>query len=68
MLNFWQFKDNEMEDVTPDFYPTNDELEWFNNFNKFSSYGYISVSSTFGDTAKPNDMLKMIKDEHIQNW
>ena len=61
MLKFWQFKDNEMIDTTPDFYPSLDEEEWFKNFNKSSGYGYISASSTFGDTAEPDVMLDKIK-------
>ena len=62
MLKFWQFKDNEMIDTTPDFYPSLDEEEWFKNFNKSSGYGYISASSTFGDTAEPDVMLDKIKE------
>lgn len=62
MLKFWQFKDDEMIDTTPDFYPTGEEEEWFKNFNKSSGYGYISASSTFGDTAEPDVMLKKIKE------
>lgn len=68
MLKFWQFSEDELSDVSPDFYPTDEELEWFNTFNKFDSYGYISVSSTFGDTANPNKMIEKIQSEDISNW
>ena len=47
MLKFWQFDNTEIIDTTPDFYPTNDELDWFKNFNTFSEYGYILASSSF---------------------
>ena len=55
MLKFWQFKDDEMIDTTPDFYITDEELEWFKNLPSVpdGEYGYISASSTFGDTAEP---------------
>ena len=62
MLKFWQFKDEEMIDTTPDFYPTKDELDWFDNFNKDTEYGYILASSTFGEsTTKANKMIDKIK-------
>jgi len=61
ILKFWQFKDDEMVDTTPDFYPTDYELKWFKNLNNSDGYGYISASSTFGDTAKPDVMLDKIK-------
>jgi len=62
MLRFWQFNDNEMIDTTPDFYPTEEEVKWFEDFNNSSRYGYISASSTFGDTAEPDVMLDKIKE------
>tara|TARA_R100000664_G_C2753498_1_gene140916 strand:+ start:512 stop:1429 length:918 start_codon:yes stop_codon:yes gene_type:complete len=62
MLKFWQFKDSEMIDTTPDFYPTEKEIEWFKKFNTYDKYGYISTSSTFGDTAEPDIMLDKIKE------
>ena len=68
MLKFWQFEDNEMIDTTPDFYPTDEEMEWFRKFHDFqiNKYGYISASSTFGETAKPDIMLDKIK-EHTED-
>tara|TARA_R110002050_G_scaffold229848_1_gene365396 strand:+ start:2271 stop:3191 length:921 start_codon:yes stop_codon:yes gene_type:complete len=64
MLKFWQFKDDEMIDTTPDFYITDEELEWFKNLPSVpdGEYGYISASSTFGDTAEPDVMLNKIKE------
>jgi hypothetical protein len=64
MLKFWQFEDGEMIDTTPDFYPTDEELEWFKKFNNYDKYGYISASSTFGDTAEPDVMLNKIKEHN----
>jgi len=64
MMKFWQFEDGEMVDTTPDFYPTDEEMEWFRKFHDFqiNKYGYISASSTFGDTAEPDVMLDKIKE------
>ena len=61
MMKFWQFDDGDMVDTTPDFYPTEEEIEWFTNFHDYDKYGYISASSTFGDTAEPDVMLDEIK-------
>ena len=68
ILKFWQFEDDEMLDVTPDFYPTDEEVEWFNDFHKIGRYGYISASSTFGDTATPDVMIDEIKSQTDYNW
>ena len=68
MLKFWQFEDDEMIDTTPDFYPTDKEMEWFRKFHDFqiNKYGYISASSTFGLTAEPDIMIDKIK-EHTED-
>tara|TARA_Y100001963_G_scaffold29745_1_gene40476 strand:+ start:7405 stop:8346 length:942 start_codon:yes stop_codon:yes gene_type:complete len=70
MLKFWQFKDNEIIDTTPDFYPTEEELNWFNNFNKYNDYGYILASSSF-ENGDPIENLLSVIDEYkntIKNW
>ena len=64
MLKFWQFEDGEMVDTTPDFYPTDEEMDWFTHFHDYDEYGYISASSTFGDTAEPDVMLNKIKEHN----
>ena len=64
MLKFWQFEDGEMVDTTPDFYPTDEEMDWFTHFHDYDEYGYISASSTFGDTAAPDVMLNKIKEHN----
>ena len=64
MLKFWQFEDGEMIDTTPDFYPTEEEVEWIKHFHNYDEYGYISASSTFGDTAEPDVMLNKIKEHN----
>tara|TARA_R100000773_G_C4218230_1_gene116723 strand:- start:643 stop:1572 length:930 start_codon:yes stop_codon:yes gene_type:complete len=64
MMTFWQFNDEEMIDTSPDFYPTKDECETTSLFlldNKISKYSYISVSSTFGNTAESNLLIDKIK-------
>ena len=68
MLRFWQFKDEEMTDVSPDFYPTEEEIEWFTHFHDYDEYGYISASSTFGDTAAPDVMIDKIKSQTDYIW
>ena len=68
MLKFWQFKDDEMVDVSPDFYPTEEEIEWLTHFHDYDRYGYISTSSTFGDTAEPDVMIDKIKNYEEGYW
>ena len=64
MLMFWQFKDDEMLDTTPDFYPNENEKEWSKRFTQrweLDKYSYISVSSTFGNTSDSNILIEQIK-------
>ena len=67
MLKFWQFKDDEMADTTPDFYPTDSEkvfLKQFVSHHQLNyNYSYISVSSTFENTAEPDALLDKIKEK-----
>jgi hypothetical protein len=67
MLRFWQFEDDEMVDTTPDFYPTDPEkvfLEQFVSRHQLNdNYSYISVSSTFENTAEPGVLLDKIKEK-----
>ena len=64
MLMFWQFKDDEMLDTTPDFYPNENEKEWIKRFTQrweLDKYSYISVSSTFGNTSDSDILIEQIK-------
>ena len=64
MLMFWQFKDDEMLDTTPDFYPNENEKEWIKRFTQrweLDKYTYISVSSTFENTSDSNILIEQIK-------
>ena len=64
MLMFWQFKDDEMLDTTPDFYPNENEKEWIKRFTQrweLDKYSYISVSSTFGNTSDSNILIEQLK-------
>ena len=68
MLRFWQFEDNEMLDTTPDFYPNKLEKEWFERFKQrweLDRYSYVSVSSTFENTANPEVLLDEIKKKNF---
>ena len=73
MLMFWQFKDDEMLDTTPDFYPSEEEKEWIKRFIQrweLDKYSYISVSSTFGNTSDSDTLIEKIKrkDSEDMKW
>jgi len=70
MLMFWQFKDDEMLDTTPDFYPNEEEKEWIKRFTQrweLDKYSYISVSSTFGNTSDSDVLVEQIKRKNSEN-
>ena len=70
MLMFWQFKDDEMLDTTPDFYPNENEKEWIKRFTQrweLDKYSYISVSSTFGNTSDSNILIEQIKRKDFED-
>ena len=56
MLKFWQFEDGEMVDTTPDFYPTDEEMDWFTHFHDYDEYGYIFMVQI----EKEKDHLKVV--------
>jgi hypothetical protein len=70
MLRFWQFTDDEMVDSNPDIYFQSDEIITGNNIINSTwqerPYGYISISSTFGDTADAQRLLDVI--DPTMNW
>ncbi len=71
MLMFWQFKDDEMLDTTPDFYPNEEEKEWIKRFTQrweLDKYSYISVSSTFGNTSDSNILIEQIKRKRLWRY
>lgn len=69
MMKFWQFKDDEMIDTTPDFYPTIKENNWFSE-QDFGKYGYISLSSTAEETANTKPLLEVYEKykDRVDNW
>ena len=70
MLMFWQFKDDEMLDTTPDFYPSEEEKEWIKSFTQrweVDKYSYISVSSTFGNTSDSDVLVEQIKRKNSED-
>ena len=70
MMRFWQLKDGEMVDTTPDFYPTEKEEEFKIKFNleyKLDNYSYISVSSTFETTSNAKLLIDKIKEKDTDN-
>ena len=70
MLKFWQFKDTEIGDTTPDFYPTEEEKKWFLNFNKSEKYGYILATSSFENGDPVEKLLSIINKykNKINKW
>jgi len=70
MLKFWQFNDYDINDTTPDFYPSDTELQWFKYFNKFQNYGYILASSSFENGDPVEKLLSVIRKykKTIKNW
>lgn len=65
MLKFWQFQHSEMADSMPEIYFSKEEIEEGEKiikelFNK-NIYNYISVSSTYGETAESDILLDKIK-------
>lgn len=70
MLKFWQFKDDEMSDTTPDFYPNEEEKEWIKKFTQrweLDKYSYISVSSTFGNTSDSSMLIEQIEKKNSKD-
>ena len=70
MMRFWQLKDEEMVDTTPDFYPTKKEEEFKIKFNleyELDNYSYISVSSTFETTSNAKLLIDKIKEKDTDN-
>jgi hypothetical protein len=70
MLKFWQFEDSEMKDTTPDFYPSDTDLKWFEDFNRFDKYGYILASSSFENGDPVENLLSVIEKykKTVKNW
>tara|TARA_Y100000310_G_scaffold231004_1_gene233527 strand:+ start:723 stop:1655 length:933 start_codon:yes stop_codon:yes gene_type:complete len=70
MLKFWQFTEDELQDTSPDFYPTDKEHDWFFEFNKFEKYGYLLASSSIGNGDPVENLLSAV-DKHkkgLDNW
>lgn len=69
MLRFWQFNDSELLDTTPDIYFSEEEQSWGKLFtNKLSEYGYVGVSSTYGNTADTQILVDKIKEYGDMTW
>ena len=69
MLRFWQFKDSELLDTTPDIYFSEEEQHYGKLFiNELSEYGYVGVSSTYGNTADTQLLVDKIKEYGDMTW
>jgi len=69
MLKFWQFKEEELKDTTPDIFFSNEEKEIGDKIvGSHQNFGYISVSSTYGSTADSKVLLNKIKEYGDITW
>jgi|TARA_R100000030_G_scaffold43373_2_gene32727 hypothetical protein len=69
MLKFWQFKDEDIIDSTPDIFFSKEEIEKGRKLiASYENFGYINVSSTYGSTADSNLLLDKIKEYGDINW
>ena len=69
MLKFWQFKDNEFLDSTPDIYFSEEEKTFGDNIlGSIKDFGYIGVSSTYGTTADTSVLTNKIKEYKNMFW
>lgn len=70
MLNFWQLSKEERSDSGPEIYFSDKEIDEYskilNTINN-RKYGYISVSSTYGDTTESNSLVDVVKDKFNDN-
>tara|TARA_B100000963_G_scaffold269472_1_gene237613 strand:- start:3040 stop:3957 length:918 start_codon:yes stop_codon:yes gene_type:complete len=66
MLKFWQFKDSELLDTTPDIYFSDSDK--FNVHINDMDYGYVGVSSTYGNTADTQLLVDKIKEYGDMTW
>lgn len=66
MMDFWEIK---VEDVNPEFYPTDGEKNWFEKQN-FGKYGYICMTSTFDKTAKADSLISVWEqyNDKVDSW
>jgi len=73
ILDFWQFKPEEYLDSTPDIYFSEEEIESGDKLiNKYFpsdvKFGYIGLSSTYGETADTTSLRDKIKEYDNLKW
>ena len=73
MLKFWQFKPSEYQDTTPDIYFSEEERQNGDKLLKdcgafLKDFGYIGVSSTYGETADTSVLIDKIKQYKDLTW
>mgnify|MGYP003628061794 FL=1 len=69
MLKFWQFKEDEFLDSTPDIYFSKDEIEFGDNlFGYIKPYGYIALTSTYGKTADVHMLVDKVNEFGDMKW
>ena len=69
MLKFWQFKEKDYLDSTPDIYFSKEEKIFGDKLlGSLKDFGYISVSSTYGTTANTKVLKDKIKEYGDITW
>ena len=69
MLKFWQFKEDDYIDSTPDIYFSQEEKIFGDKIlGSHKDFGYIGVSSTYGSTANTQVLIDKIKEYGDITW
>ena len=69
ILKFWQFKENEYLDSTPDIYFSKKEKSFGDKIlGSHKDFGYIGISSTYGSTADTQVLIDKIKEYGNITW
>ena len=69
MLKFWQFKETDYTDSTPDIYFSQEEKTFGDKIlGSHKDFGYIGVSSTYGSTANTQVLIDKIKEYGDMTW
>lgn len=69
ILKFWQFKENEYLDSTPDIYFSKKEKLFGDKIlGSHKDFGYIGISSTYGSTADTQVLIDKIKEYGNITW
>jgi len=74
MLKFWQFTNEEINnmDSTPDIFFSEEETQFgetlIKNYWGGDSFGYLGLTSTFGNTSDSEPLINKVKEYKDMNW